>query len=101
MTAALPPNVTDMRLSDLLKVQGVTVIINVTTEATPPPVIMPPPPPTERMLRINDVKEMTGLSRTTIYARIDEGKFPAPVRDGKRCSRWRLSEVEGYMRGRE
>ena len=97
MTATLPPNVTDMRLSDLLKVQGVTVIINVTTESTPPPVIMPPPPPTERMLRIEEVKEMTGLSRTTIYARIDEGKFPAPVRDGKRCSRWRLSDVQGYL----
>ena len=99
MTQTLPANITDMRLSDLLKVQGVTVIINVTTEATPPPVIMSPPPPTERMLRIEEVSEMIGMSGPWIYKKVSEGSFPAQVKLGG-SSRWQESEVRKWMEKR-
>jgi prophage regulatory protein len=32
-----------------------------------------------RFLRLRTVEAVTGLAKTTIYARIAEGKFPAPV----------------------
>jgi prophage regulatory protein len=33
----------------------------------------------KRFLRLHTVEAVTGLRKTTIYARIKEGKFPAPV----------------------
>jgi prophage regulatory protein len=37
------------------------------------------PNPVRRFLRLRTVEAVTGLAKTTIYARIAEGKFPAPV----------------------
>lgn len=34
-----------------------------------------------RFLRIRDVVALTGLSRSTIYRRAQEGAFPAPLKD--------------------
>jgi len=39
----------------------------------------------DRILRLPAVKAATGLSRSTIYARISEGTFPAPVALGGRA----------------
>lgn len=48
-------------------------------------------------LRVRDVADMTGLSRSTIYDRIREGRFPTPVRMGMRMSRWRSDEVREWL----
>jgi predicted DNA-binding transcriptional regulator AlpA len=53
-------------------------------------VVMP-----ERLLRLDEVRKIIPLSRPTIYRRIQEGKFPAPVKDG-RCSLWEESKVRAY-----
>ena len=40
------------------------------------------------ILRMREVIEMTGLSRTTIWRRIKNGQFPKPIRlggEGTRC----------------
>ena len=37
----------------------------------------------DRILRIPEVVEITGLSRTTIWRRVKSGDFPAPVRLGE------------------
>ena len=50
----------------------------------------------DRLLRLAEVREMVPLSRPTIYRRIQEGKFPAPVKDG-RCSLWEESKVREYI----
>ncbi|MDF2939683.1 MAG: hypothetical protein K0R66_325 [Gammaproteobacteria bacterium] len=42
--------------------------------------------------RLPSVKKLTGLSRTTIYELIREGKFPKPIPIGKRSVAW--SEIE-------
>jgi predicted DNA-binding transcriptional regulator AlpA len=52
-------------------------------------------PPQERLLRLDDVRKIIPLSRPTIYRRIQEGKFPAPLKDG-RCSLWEESKVRAY-----
>jgi predicted DNA-binding transcriptional regulator AlpA len=48
-----------------------------------------------RLLRLDEVRKIIPLSRPTIYRRIQEGKFPAPVKDG-RCSLWEESKVKAY-----
>ena len=48
-----------------------------------------------RLLRLDEVRKIVPLSRPTIYRRIQEGKFPAPVKDG-RCSLWEESKVKAY-----
>jgi len=49
----------------------------------------------DRLLRLKEVQKILPLSRPTIYRRIREGKFPAPVKDG-RCSLWEESKVMAY-----
>lgn len=50
----------------------------------------------ERLLPIREVIEVTGLSKATIYRRVDEGRFPHPVKVGAR-SLWKLSTLQRWM----
>jgi prophage regulatory protein len=52
----------------------------------------------ERLLRLRDVKEKTGLGSSTIYRRIAEGTFPAPRSLGSNTVRWLQSEVDAWIR---
>jgi predicted DNA-binding transcriptional regulator AlpA len=47
-------------------------------------------PPTDRkkLLRLPQVKESTGLSRTSIYRKIAAREFPRPVRLGPKSVAW-------------
>ena len=47
----------------------------------------------ERILRFPEVKKLSGLSRSTIYARVHEGLFPRPILLGRRMVGWRESEI--------
>ena len=47
----------------------------------------------DRIIRINEVMAMTGLSRSGIYAAIKEGTFPAQLKLSVRSSGWLESEV--------
>lgn len=53
-----------------------------------PPVFHP-----EQRLRAEVVFALTGWRRSKLYSEIRAGRFPAPERDGKRCSRWRAGDV--------
>lgn len=53
-----------------------------------------------RFLRLPEVIARTGLSRSTIYVRLDEGRFPRPVSLGGRAVGWIESEVDEWMRER-
>jgi prophage regulatory protein len=46
-----------------------------------------------RFLRLPEVKQVTGLSRSSIYKRIQEGRFPTPVRIGGTAVGWVESEI--------
>ena len=49
------------------------------------------------ILRLPTVKARTGLSRSTIYLRIAEGSFPAPVSLGGRAVGWIEAEVSDWL----
>ncbi|MBR9856360.1 MAG: AlpA family transcriptional regulator [Gammaproteobacteria bacterium] len=50
-----------------------------------------------RFLRLKDVIDKTGLSRSTIYRQIAEGCFPKGVSLGGKATGWLESEVENWM----
>ncbi len=54
------------------------------------------------ILRRKQVEARTGLSRSTIYQRISEGSFPAPIKLGNpsigdRAVGWVESEIENWI----
>ena len=53
-----------------------------------------------RFLRLPEVLERTGLSRSTIYVRLEQGRFPRPVSLGARAVGWIESEVDEWIRER-
>lgn len=54
--------------------------------------------PPDRILRLNTVLDRTGLSRATLYRKIQDGTFPRQVRIATRCAGWRESTVNEWMR---
>lgn len=49
------------------------------------------------IIRLKEVMDLTGLSRSTIYKYIAEGQFPIPVALGDRCVGWVESEVHDWI----
>lgn len=49
------------------------------------------------ILRLPAVKTRTGLSRSTIYLRVTEGRFPKPVSLGGRAVGWVESEIQEWL----
>ena len=56
--------------------------------------------PPIRFLRLPEVQGRTGLSRSTIYVRLSEGRFPRPVSLGARAVGWIEGEVDKWIRER-
>ncbi len=54
----------------------------------------------ERLLRRQEVEARCGLSRTSIYRLMREGRFPAPLRVGPRAVRWLETEIEAWLSAR-
>ncbi len=55
---------------------------------------------TDRVLRRPEVEARTGLSRSTIYALISQGRFPRPVKLSKRAVGWRAPDVVQWIESR-
>jgi prophage regulatory protein len=51
-----------------------------------------------RILRLRAVLDRTGLSRSTLYRKIERGAFPAQVRISERCIGWRESDIDRWLR---
>jgi prophage regulatory protein len=49
-----------------------------------------------RILRLPQVVEATGETRSTIYKRISEGEFPKPVKLGAKSVGWVEDEIAAY-----
>ncbi len=47
--------------------------------------------------RLRDVMRITALSRSTIYRRIAEGRFPSPVHLGGRASAWASAALQDWI----
>ena len=54
----------------------------------------------DALLKIQTVITVTGLSESTIRRRVAEGKFPAPIKDGTRCTRWVAGDVTNWLRAK-
>lgn len=53
-----------------------------------------------RFIRLNQVKQITGLSRSSIYQFIANGEFPSQVRIGTRAVAWIASEIQEWTNNR-
>lgn len=51
----------------------------------------------QEFLRLNHVKEITSLSKTTIYRLIAEGSFPKQIQIGKRTVAWVRADINNWI----
>ena len=51
----------------------------------------------DRIIRIREVIEMTGLSRSSIYLLIKKGDFPAQIKLSARSSGWFCKEIKEWV----
>ncbi|SFJ91479.1 transcriptional regulator, AlpA family [Sphingomonas sp. NFR04] len=51
----------------------------------------------DRILRIKAVMALTGLTRSTLYRKMDAGTFPKNTRISARCVGWRESAVSEWL----
>jgi prophage regulatory protein len=49
------------------------------------------------ILRLPAVKTKTGLSRTTIYNRVNNGSFPKPIKIGVRAIGWLENDIDKWV----
>lgn len=57
-------------------------------------------PHRDRLMRRPEVQRTTGLSRSSLYRLIAEGKFPASIQLSEKSVAWLASEVDGWVAGR-
>lgn len=50
----------------------------------------------DALLKLQTVKALTGLGKTSIYERIRAGEF-TPVKLGRRCTRFRAADVQAWL----
>jgi prophage regulatory protein len=55
----------------------------------------------KRILRIQEVKHVTGLSRTSIYRQMAAEQFPAAVRLGPQAVGWFEHEIQAWIESLE
>lgn len=63
-------------------------------QSLPKPSISKAPP---AFYRLRDVMRITALSRSTIYRRVAEGRFPSPVHLGGRASAWSSATLQQWI----
>ncbi|WP_354311709.1 helix-turn-helix transcriptional regulator [Sphingomonas trueperi] len=55
------------------------------------------PDPPDRILRIKTVLARTGLTRSTLYRKMEAGTFPKNIRISTRCMGWRESAIAEWL----
>lgn len=53
--------------------------------------------PAEAVLRLPDVLALVGLSRASVYAKVAERRFPAPIKLTAHASGWRVGEIFAWL----
>jgi prophage regulatory protein len=54
----------------------------------------------KKIIRLPEVKNTTGLSRSTIYLYMSKGIFPASISLGTRAIGWLRSDIDRYLEDR-
>jgi prophage regulatory protein len=57
------------------------------------------PDDNDRFLRLPEVRLLTGMSRSTIYTYIKNGKFPAQIKLGSKISVWSQKAISQWKNG--
>ena len=52
----------------------------------------------DRILRLKAVQERTGLCRSTLYRKMQNGTFPKNIKISTRCTGWRESAVAEWLK---
>lgn len=52
------------------------------------------------IIKLQEVKSKTALSRSAIYLKISQGEFPKPISLGARSVGWIESEVQDWIKER-
>lgn len=51
----------------------------------------------KRLIRLKEVMHRVGLGRSTIYRRMDEGKFPKPHSLGSYAVAWLEADIDSWI----
>lgn len=53
----------------------------------------------DALLRLSTVEAITGLGKSTIYAKLkaNDGSFPKPIRLGSRCTRFKAGDITAWL----
>jgi prophage regulatory protein len=51
----------------------------------------------ERFLRLPEVVRRVGISKSSVWLWIRQGRFPEPIRVGPRVTCWRLTEIDAWI----
>lgn len=51
----------------------------------------------DALLTLKTVQALTALGKTSIYSKVAQRTFPTPIRQGKRCTRWRAGDVQAWL----
>ena len=54
----------------------------------------------KKFIKLPTVMDLTGYRRTSIFDKVAEGSFPAPVKLGPRAVAWVSEEIESWMDAR-
>ncbi len=54
----------------------------------------------KKFIKLPTVMDLTGYRRTSIFDKVAEGSFPAPVKLGPRAVAWVSEEIEEWMDAR-
>ena len=52
------------------------------------------------ILKLRQVTDKAAISRSSLYAKVKQGKFPAPVKLGERASGWIEDEIDAWIEQR-
>jgi len=53
-----------------------------------------------KIIRLPEVKQRTGLSRTTLYTMMAEGRFPKPFKLNLRANGWTEADIDTWIASR-
>lgn len=51
----------------------------------------------EKLIRIEQVMELTGLAKSTVWLWVKDKKLPKPIKLSPRVTVWKLSDIEQWI----
>lgn len=54
----------------------------------------------DKILRLREVLDSTGLSRSTVYRQLSKSEFPPPIKLGVKAVGWYLKDIQAWLASR-